>query len=66
MARFLKADGAGAGDVRNIVLQDQCPKDPVGHVGMFVDGPAIQNVVNALGPDDPDFRAECTDYGFGF
>ncbi|MGI5468441.1 lipase family alpha/beta hydrolase [Streptomyces sp. CA-132043] len=63
---FLKDDSAESGDVRNITLQDQCPRDPVGHVGMFVDGPTIQNVVNALGPDDPGFRPECTDYGFGF
>ncbi|MER7398447.1 alpha/beta fold hydrolase [Streptomyces sp. NPDC000151] len=63
---FLTADGAAEGDVRNVTVQDQCPKDPVGHVGMFVDGPTVQNVVNALGPNDPGFRAECADYGFAF
>ncbi|WP_431044930.1 esterase/lipase family protein [Streptomyces sp. P1-3] len=51
------------GDVRNVTLQDQCPSDPAGHVGVFLDGPVMQNVLNALGPDDPAFRPTCTDYG---
>ncbi|MBC3993969.1 alpha/beta fold hydrolase [Streptomyces sp. AC563] len=55
---FLKGDA-----VRNITIQHQCPADPVGHVGMFVDGPAVQHVVNALGPNDPHFKPTCTDYG---
>lgn len=55
---FLKGDR-----VRNIVVQEQCPKDPVGHVGLFTDGPTTQNVVNALGADEPDFRPKCEDYG---
>ncbi|MGA4840678.1 esterase/lipase family protein [Streptomyces sp. G45] len=55
---FLKGD-----KVRNVVLQEQCPKNPVGHVGVFADGPTTQNVVNALGPDKPDFRPDCEDYG---
>ncbi len=55
---FLKGPG-----VRNIVIQDQCPKDPTGHLGIVFDGPAIQNILNALGPNDPRFRAECRDYG---
>lgn len=55
---FLKGD-----NVRNIVVQDQCPKNPVGHVGLFTDGPTTQNVVNALGADKPDFRPKCEGYG---
>ncbi|MER0243595.1 alpha/beta fold hydrolase [Streptomyces sp. HSW2009] len=55
---FLRGDA-----VRNVTIQDQCPADPVGHVGMFVDGPAVQHVVNALGPDDPNFTPTCRDYG---
>lgn len=47
----------------NILIQDQCPSDWVGHVGMFADGPALQNVMNQLGPNTPGFRASCTDYG---
>jgi pimeloyl-ACP methyl ester carboxylesterase len=55
---FLQGPG-----VRNILIQDQCPKDPTGHLGIVFDGPTLQNVLNALGPNDPDFRAECRDYG---
>ncbi|MFD7921110.1 esterase/lipase family protein [Streptomyces sp. NPDC059740] len=55
---FLNGSG-----VHNVLVQDQCADDPVGHVGMFADGPALQDVMNALGADDPDFRPSCTDYG---
>ncbi|GLY74030.1 esterase/lipase family protein [Actinoallomurus iriomotensis] len=50
-------------DVTDILLQDQCPGDAVGHVGLSLDGPAIQNVLNALGPATPHFQADCTGYG---
>ncbi|MFD9907922.1 esterase/lipase family protein [Streptomyces sp. NPDC059063] len=55
---FLKGDG-----VRNIALQEQCPGNPVGHVGLFTDGPTTQNIVNTLGPNKPDFKPDCKDYG---
>lgn len=51
-------------NVENIRIQDQCPDDPTGHVGMSYDGPTIQNVLNELGPDTPGFQAACSDYGF--
>ncbi|HEX5365570.1 MAG TPA: alpha/beta fold hydrolase [Acidimicrobiales bacterium] len=57
---FLEGPG-----VENILIQDQCPDDPVGHVGLSFDQPAIQNVLNELGPDSPGFRATCTGYGIG-
>lgn len=47
----------------NITIQDQCPSDTVGHVGMFADGPTLQNVMNELGANTPGFRATCTGYG---
>ncbi|GAA4689260.1 alpha/beta fold hydrolase [Streptomyces chumphonensis] len=50
-------------EVTNILLQDQCPNDPVGHMGLFLDGPALQHVINALGDGPADFRPSCTDYG---
>ncbi|MEZ5143300.1 MAG: alpha/beta fold hydrolase [Acidimicrobiales bacterium] len=50
-------------NVTNILIQDQCPGDWVGHVGMFADGPVLQNVLNQLGPNQPGFRASCTGYG---
>ncbi|QKW10116.1 alpha/beta fold hydrolase [Streptomyces sp. NA04227] len=53
-------DGPG---VENITIQDQCPSDPVGHIGLFNDGPTIQNVLNILGPDKADFQPDCEDYG---
>ncbi|EXG82627.1 esterase/lipase family protein [Cryptosporangium arvum] len=50
-------------NVTNVLLQDQCPDDRVGHVGLFLDSPAIQNVVNQLGDGAPDFRPVCRGYG---
>ena len=47
----------------NILIQDQCPNDRVGHVGMFADGPVLQNVMNELGANTAGFRATCTGYG---
>jgi triacylglycerol esterase/lipase EstA (alpha/beta hydrolase family) len=50
---------------RNITIQDQCPTDTTGHIGIVFDGPAIQNVLNALGPNNPFFKATCTGFGIG-
>jgi len=50
-------------NVTNILLQDQCPSDPVGHIGIFLDSPALQNVMNQLGPNTPGFRPVCSGYG---
>jgi triacylglycerol esterase/lipase EstA (alpha/beta hydrolase family) len=52
-------------DVQNVLIQSQCPSDPTGHVAINFDGPALQDVMNALGPDDPSFQPQCTGYGFG-
>lgn len=52
-------------NVENIVIQDQCPDDPTGHLGMPYDSPTIQNVLNELGPNVPDFHATCEGYGLG-
>ncbi|MFI6520383.1 esterase/lipase family protein [Spirillospora sp. NPDC050679] len=51
------------GDSTNILLQDLCPDDPVSHSGMSFDGPIMQIIGNALGPDRPGFEPECTGYG---
>ena len=50
-------------NVTNILIQDQCPTDPVGHIGIFTDWPALQNVMNQLGPNTPNFRPTCSGYG---
>ena len=52
--------------VTNIRLQDQCPKDNVGHIGLFLDSPTLQNIENALGPNTPGFTPTCSGYGPSF
>lgn len=56
---------SGSG-VTNITLQNQCPNDPVGHIGMFEDSPALQNVLNQLSASpNGSFSANCGRYGTG-
>jgi pimeloyl-ACP methyl ester carboxylesterase len=48
----------------NVVLQDVCPEDITGHVGIVYDPIALQWALNALGrpgPADPAFRPICGD-----
>lgn len=52
-------------NVTNILIQNQCPDDGVGHIGMFLDSPTLQNVLNQLGPNTPGFRPVCAGYGMG-
>ncbi len=49
--------------VDNITIQNQCPNDPVGHIGMAYDNVVIQDVLNILGPNDPSFTPSCSGYG---
>jgi triacylglycerol esterase/lipase EstA (alpha/beta hydrolase family) len=52
--------------VTNITVQSQCSKDPVGHIGMFEDSPALQNVLNQLSASpSKSFVATCSKYGWG-
>jgi triacylglycerol esterase/lipase EstA (alpha/beta hydrolase family) len=52
--------------VTNITVQSQCPSDPVGHIGMFEDSPALQNVLNQLSSSpNGSFSASCSKYGLG-
>jgi hypothetical protein len=56
---------SGSG-VTNILIQSQCPKDPVAHIGMFDDSPSLQNVLNQLSSSpNPSFKATCSNYGQG-
>lgn len=52
-------------NVKNILIQNQCPSDNVGHIGMFIDSPVLQNVMNELGAASPTFKATCSGYGPG-
>jgi triacylglycerol esterase/lipase EstA (alpha/beta hydrolase family) len=49
-----------ADQVQNITLQDQCPTDYTEHIGIIYDPVALQDVMNALGPDNPNFRPRCS------
>jgi triacylglycerol esterase/lipase EstA (alpha/beta hydrolase family) len=46
--------------VQNILLQDQCPTDFSEHLGILYDPVAQQDVLNALGADDPSFVPACS------
>ncbi len=50
-------------NVTNILIQDQCPDNKVSHIGLFLDSPTLQNVLNQLGPNSAGFKATCTGYG---
>jgi triacylglycerol esterase/lipase EstA (alpha/beta hydrolase family) len=55
-------------NVSNVLIQNQCPSDAVGHVGIAYDNVAIQDVLNALGTDSPYFipsPVSCNGYGPG-
>lgn len=47
----------------NVVLQDLCPTNPVGHVGLFLDEPTLQLTVNALNGGAEGFRPTCSGFG---
>ncbi|MFI7382900.1 esterase/lipase family protein [Streptomyces sp. NPDC049813] len=49
--------------VDNVVLQDVCPADRAGHMGLFDDGPTLQITMNALADGAPGFRPDCRDFG---
>ena len=46
--------------MRNILVQDHCAIDFTEHIGIIYDPVALQYVMNALGTDDPNFRARCS------
>ena len=50
-------------DVNNIVLQERCPWDQAGHVGLFLDDPTMQMTLNALGNGPKNFRPVCLGFG---
>ncbi|MFI0169643.1 esterase/lipase family protein [Streptomyces sp. NPDC017095] len=50
-------------NVNNMVLQDACPTDRAGHMGLFNDDPTLQITMNALADGPKDFKPKC--HGFG-
>jgi hypothetical protein len=50
-------------NVTNITLQNQCPTDPVEHIGMASDSPALQDVQNQLVGGPASFKPTCTGFG---
>ncbi len=47
-------------NVQNILLQNQCSIDYTDHVGILYDPVALQDVINALGSNNPNFRPRCS------
>jgi len=54
-----------APNVQNILIQDQCPADTAGHIGMAFDGVVNQDVLNALGADSSTFTPTCSSSEYG-
>jgi triacylglycerol esterase/lipase EstA (alpha/beta hydrolase family) len=52
-----------ASNVQNITLQNQCPQDASDHLSIGYDSNALQDVVNALGTDNPNFQPACASVG---
>jgi triacylglycerol esterase/lipase EstA (alpha/beta hydrolase family) len=52
-----------APNVQNIILQNQCPQDASDHLSIGYDSNALQDVVNALGQDSPNFQPSCASVG---
>lgn len=46
-------------NVQNIKLQTQCSDDWSDHLSIIYDLNALQDVLNALGPDNPGFQPDC-------
>jgi triacylglycerol esterase/lipase EstA (alpha/beta hydrolase family) len=52
-----------APNVQNITLQNQCSQDASDHLSIAYDSNALQDMVNALGPDNPNFQPTCASVG---
>lgn len=50
-------------NVRNLVVQDYCWNDNIGHAGLAFDGPTMQLTLNALTDGPSWFWPVCWDYG---
>jgi triacylglycerol esterase/lipase EstA (alpha/beta hydrolase family) len=52
-----------ASNVQNITLQSQCSQDASDHLSIAYDSNALQDVINALGPDTAGFQPTCAAVG---
>jgi triacylglycerol esterase/lipase EstA (alpha/beta hydrolase family) len=52
-----------AANVQDITLQNQCPQDHSDHLSIPYDSNALQDVINALGSDNPGFQPSCASVG---
>lgn len=52
-----------APNVQNITLQNQCSQDASDHLSIGYDSNALQDMINALGADDPSFQPTCASVG---
>jgi len=52
-----------AGNVEDITLQNQCQQDHSDHLSIAYDSKALQDVINALGSDNPGFQPACASAG---
>jgi triacylglycerol esterase/lipase EstA (alpha/beta hydrolase family) len=50
-------------NVQNITLQNQCPQDASDHLSIAYDSNALQDMINALGPDTQGFQPTCATVG---
>jgi len=50
-------------NVQNITLQSQCPQDASDHLSISYDSNALQDMINALGPDAQGFQPSCAAVG---
>jgi triacylglycerol esterase/lipase EstA (alpha/beta hydrolase family) len=52
-----------AGNVEDITLQNQCQQDHSDHLSIAYDSNALQDTINALESDNPDFQPACSSVG---
>jgi Lipase (class 2) len=52
-----------AANVQDITLQSQCPQDHSDHLSIPYESNALQDMINALGPDNPAFQPACAPVG---
>jgi triacylglycerol esterase/lipase EstA (alpha/beta hydrolase family) len=60
---FTNAFLPAGSNVQNITLQNQCSQDASDHISIPYDSNALQDVVNALGADSPNFQPQCAAVG---